>query len=143
MTKSLKVNLVEAAGEVNDEGRPVGPGHHAAHETFGQPPVQQVRRSCVQPVLVQSEVRCDRSPCGQEWLRQWLGEAQFAVVGYREEIHIPGRTPDQAECRQSGTADDHDLKVAAQHLQLIVQRPEQQADRRISDLHILERIRSR
>jgi hypothetical protein len=121
--KELEVDLIEAAGEVNNEGRPVGPGHHPAHEALGQPPFQQVRRSCVQPVLGQSEVRRNSRSCGQEWLRQRVGEVQFAVVGYREEIHVPGRAPDEAKCGQRGTADDHNLNVAAQRLQLIGQRP--------------------
>ena len=95
----------------------------------------------VQPVLGQPEVRSDSRPCGQERLRQRLGEAQFAVVGYREQVHVPGRAPDEAQSGQRGTADDHDLNVAAQRLQLIGQRIEQQADRLISDLHVPERNR--
>ena len=109
----------------------------------GQPPFEQVRRPWVQPVLGQSEVRGNSRSCGQEWLRQRLGEAQFAVVGYREDIHIPSGAPDEAKCRQRGTADDHDLNVAAQRLQLITQRTEQQADRLVSDLHVSECNKSR
>jgi len=95
--KELEVNLVEPAGKVNDEGRPVVPGYHPAHESLGQPPFEQVRWSWVQPVLGQSEVRCDIRPCGQEGLRQRFSEAQFAILGYREEIYVPGRAPDKAE----------------------------------------------
>jgi hypothetical protein len=81
--KELEVNLVEPAGKVHDEGRPVGPGHHPAHEGLRQPPLQQVRWPRVQPVLGQPEVRSDSCPCSQERLRQRLGEAQLAVLGYR------------------------------------------------------------
>ena len=129
------MNLVEAAGKVNDERRPVGPGHHPAHEALRQSPFQQVRWPRVQPVLSQPEVRCDSRPCSQEYLRQRLGEAQFAVVGYRDDIHISGRAPDEAEGGQRRTADDHNLSAAAQRLQLICQRAEQHADRLITDLH--------
>jgi hypothetical protein len=43
-----------------------------------------------------------------------FGEAQFAILGYREEIHVPGRALDEAEGGQRGAADDHDLNVAAE-----------------------------
>jgi hypothetical protein len=69
-------------------------------------------------------------------LRQRFGEAQFAILGYREEIYVPGRAPDKAEGGQRGTTDDHDLNMAAERLQLIGQRAEQQVDRLICDLHI-------
>ena len=85
------MNLVEPARKVNHEGRPVVPGYHAAHESLGQPPFEQVRWPRVQPVLGQSEVRCDSRACGQEGLRQRFGEAQFAILGYREEIYVPVR----------------------------------------------------
>lgn len=75
----------------------------------------------------------------QERLRQGLGKAQFAVVCYREEVHVPGRAPDQAEGGQRATPDDHDLNVAATRLQLIGQRAEQNAGRLISDLRVSER----
>ena len=127
--KELEVNLVESAGEADDEGRPVGPGHHPAHEGLGQPPFEQVRWPRVQPVLGQSEVCCDSGPCGQQGWRQGLGEAQFAILGYREDVHVPGRAPDEAECGQRGTTDDHDLSMTAERLQLIGQRAEQQVDR--------------
>ena len=67
-----------------------------------------------------------------------FGEAQFAILGYREEVHVPGRAPDEAECGQRGTTDDHDLNMTAERLQLIGQRAEQQVDRLVSDLHIPE-----
>ena len=121
--EELEVNLVKPAGEVDDEGRPVGPGHDPAHECLGQPPFEQVRGPRVQPVLGQSEVCCDSRPCGQEGLRQRLSEAQFAILGYREEIHVPGRAPDEAEGSQRGTTDDHDLNMTAERLQLIGSAP--------------------
>jgi hypothetical protein len=62
---------------------------------------------------------------------------QFTVLGYREEIYVSGRAPDEAEGGQRGTTDDHDLNVTAEHLQLIGQRAEQQVDGLISDLHVL------
>jgi hypothetical protein len=71
-------------------------------------------------------------------LWQRFGTAQFAVFGYREEIYISGRAPDEAEGGQRGTTDNHDLNVAAERLQLIGQRAEQQADRLRGDVHIPE-----
>src|SRR5579859_313730 len=103
--KELEVDLVEPAGEVDDEGSPVGPGHRPAHESLGQPPFEQIRRACVQPVLGQPEVCCDCGTGGQEGLRQRFGRAQFAILGYGEEIHVSGRTPDEAEGGQRGTTD--------------------------------------
>jgi hypothetical protein len=50
---------------------------------------------------------------------------------------------ERAKCGRRGTADNHDLHMAAQRLQLIGQRPEQQADRLISDLNVSERNRPR
>jgi hypothetical protein len=69
---------------------------------------------------------------------QRFGEAQFAILGYREEIHVSGRAPDEAESSQRGTTDDHDLNPAAKRLQLIGQRAEQEVNRVISDLHVSE-----
>jgi hypothetical protein len=92
----------------------------------------------VQPVLGQSEVCCDSRPCSQEGWWQRFGEAQLAIFGYREEIYVSGRTPDEAEGGQRGTTDDDDLNTAVERLQLIGQRAEQQADGLVSDLHVSE-----
>ena len=70
-------------------------------------------------------------------MRQRFGEAQFAILGYREEIYVPGRAPDKAEGGQRGTTDDHDLSAAAERLQLIGQCAEQNVDCLICDLHVL------
>jgi hypothetical protein len=64
--------------------------------------------------------------------------AQLAIDGYRQEIHISGRTLDEAAGGQRGTSYDHDLNLTAERLQLIGQRAEQQIDRLVSDLHTLE-----
>jgi hypothetical protein len=132
----LEVNLVEAASEVDDQGFPIGPGHDAAHEGLRQPPSEQIRWPCVQPVLIQAEVRSDSRSCGQERFWQRLGRAQFAVDGDRQEIHVPGRTLDETKGGQRGTPYDHDLNLTAERLQLIGQRAEQQIDRLVSDLHM-------
>lgn len=66
-----------------------------------------------------------------------FSQAQFAVLGYREEVYVPGGAPDEAEGGQRGTADDHYLNRAAEHLQLVGQRAEEHADRLVSDLHTL------
>jgi len=123
--KELEANLVEPAGEVDHEGRPVRPGHHPAHESLRQTPFEQIRRPRVQPVLVQSEVCRDSGPCGHHGWRQGFGEAQFAILSNREEVYVPRRAPDEAECRQRRTTDDDDLRVTAERLQLIGQRAEQ------------------
>jgi hypothetical protein len=117
--KKLEVYLVEPTSEVNDQGTPVGSGHDAAHECLGQPPFEQMCWPRVQPVLGEAEVRCHSRSCGQERFWQRFSEAQFAVVGYREEVHVPGRTFDEAKCGQGRTTDDHDLNVTAERLQLI------------------------
>lgn len=91
----------------------------------------------VQPVLGQSEVCCDSRPCGQEGPWQRLGWAQLAILGYCEDIYVPGRTPDKAEGGWRGTTDDHDLNVTAGRLQLIGKRAEQRVNRLVSDLHVL------
>ena len=40
----------------------------------------------------------------------------------KEEVHVPCRAPDEAECGQRGTTFDHDLSMTAERLQLIGQR---------------------
>jgi hypothetical protein len=123
--KELEVNLVEPAGEVDNEGRPITPGHHTAHESLRQPPLEQFRWPRVQPGVGQTEVRRDGRPRGQESLWQRFGTTQLPILGYREEIHVSGRAPDQAESGQRGSTDDHDLNMTAKRPQLISQRGEQ------------------
>jgi hypothetical protein len=48
----------------------------------------------------------------QEGPRQRFGEAQFAILGYREKIYVSGRASDEAEGGQRGTPDYHELNVA-------------------------------
>jgi hypothetical protein len=112
--EEFEVNLVVPTGEMYDEGSPVGPGHHTAHESLGQPPFEHFRWPRVQPVLGKSKVCCDSSPCGQEDSWQRFGKPQFAVLGYREEVYISGRALDESEGSQCRTTDDHDFKVTAE-----------------------------
>ena len=132
--EKLEVNLIEPVREVDDEGRSVRPGYHPVHESFGQPPFEQVRRSRIQPVLGQPEVRRDSRPGDQEDLRKRFSEAQFAVLGDCKEIYVSGRAPDQAEGTERGTAYDHDLNLTAEYLQLIGQRGKERVDRLVGDL---------
>ena len=91
---------------------------------FGSPPLDQVRRSGVQPVLVEAEVSCNDCSCGQERAGEWLSKTELPLVCDGEEIHVPGGTPDKAERCERGAADHDYLHMAAEGVQLLAQRAE-------------------
>jgi hypothetical protein len=76
-------------------------------------------------------------------LRERFRQAKFAVLGYREEVYVSGRTLNEAQGGQGGTTDDHNLNEIAERLQLIGERAEQQVDCLVSDLHLSECNRTR
>ena len=68
---------------------------------------------------------------------------KYAVLGDREQIHIPSSSPDQAKSSEGRTADYDYLLPGTQRLQLLRQSAKEHIERLAGDLHMSEHNRSR
>jgi hypothetical protein len=119
--EELEVNLIEAPCEMDDERRTVIARDHPGHEAIRQTPLDQFRRSAVQPVFIKVEVSRNERPGGHELARERLRKTQLALVRDGKEIHVPCRTPDEAKRREGRAADHHHFHMAVQGVQLLTQ----------------------